>query len=481
MTVLDRVIGALSPRLALDRARARQALEVMANYRGARVPWTSPGIRPTGADADAAAQARSRLSAVARDFTRNNGLAERALQVITNNVVGSGIHSKLVTGDKALADEYLARVRATLDTVAVDADGTGTLAGIQRMMVRAMVQDGECLLVWPETQDRSFRVRVLEADFLDDRLTGHAAQPGNVLHDGIEYGPDGRVVAYHLYEQHPGTDVLDWHRGAVKSQRVPASRVIHLYRADRPGQRRGVTWFAPVMEDMAAIADNDEAQMMRQKIAACFAAFWRTDKQDAAAANIPLQLAPGVIQQIGADDDVLFTNPPDVTGYDDFARVHLRRIAAGLGLTYEDLTGDLTGVNFSSARVGRMTFSQNVDAWQWTIAIPRLCQPFGRWFLQSWGLEEPRIAARLAGLRIDWTPPPPVVADPKNETQVTERRLALGLTSRRREIRALGYDPEDIDADIRSDPLADQFRQGSAPAPNAGEEDLEQKERELSL
>lgn len=475
MNLLDRVIGAVSPARGLERAQARLALQAVANYRGARVPFDSPRVRPTGADADAAAASRLRLAGVARDFTRNNGIAERALQVLTNNVVGSGIHSKLVTQDKALADDYLARVRAVLDTTAVDADGTGTLAGIQRMMMRAMAQDGECLLVWVPGSRTEFKVRVLEADFLDNRLTGQTAENGNIVRDGIEYDPSGRVVAYHLFEEHPGTDVLLLHRGSVRSHRVDASRVIHLYRADRPGQRRGVSWFAPVLEDMAAIADNDEAQMMRQKIAACFAAFWRSDSATAEAAGVPDQLSPGLIQKIGSDDDVMFANPPDVTGYDDFARIHLRRIAAGLGLTYEDLTGDLTGVNFSSARIGRMTFSQNVDAWQWALIIPRLCQPFGQWFLQHWAMEDPRLAGALRAARLEWTPPPPVVADPKNETQVVEKRLALGLTSRRREIRALGYDPEDIDADITGDALADRF----GPRPAAIPEDPE--ERELTL
>lgn len=332
------------------------------------------------------------------------------------------------------------------------------------MQIRATAQDGGALLVWPDDRSSDFKVRLLEIDYLDDRLTGPIAASGNYLSEGIEYDSRGRVVAYHIYEEHPGAVVRTQFGLSLNSVRVDASRVIHLYRADRPGQRRGVSWFAPVLSDMVALADNDEAQLMRQKIAACFAAFWKTDKIDAQAAGIPPTLAPGLIQKIGEGDEVTFANPPDVTGYDDFGKIHLRRIAMGLGLTYEELTGDLSDVNFSSGRLGRIAMGQNVEAWQWTMMIPRVCQPLGQWFLRSWVYEDPRMLQRLKAARIEWAPPPPVIADPKGETAVAVQRIEAGLSSRRREIRNLGYDAEDIDADITSDPLAGQFSGGAKPS-----------------
>lgn len=478
MSLLDRAIAAVSPRVGLDRARARAAMQVMARYRSSDIERDSPGFRARGGDADASAiSARRRLSYLSRDFARNNGLTERALQVITNNVVGSGIHSKLITDDEGLAKEYLARVRAQFDTCVVDHDGVNTLAGIQRMVVRAMVQDGECLIVWPDyaTGRGDLRLRVLEADYLDDRLSGPIAANGNYVSEGVEYDRAGRVVAYHLFDEHPGA-VFRTNLGAsLSSTRHDASRVLHVYRVDRPGQRRGVSWFAPILADLAALADNDDAQMMRQKIAACFAVFWRSESADAEGAGIPQTLSPGLIQKIGSGDDVQFANPPDVTGYDDFGRVHLRRIAAGVGVTYEDLTGDLTQVNFSSARIGRMTFSQNIDAWQWTLVLPRLCAPVGQWGLRAWIYDDPSVARRLRDARLEWTPPPPVIADPKNEMQVVEKKLQLGLTSRRREIRALGYDAEDIDASIEADPMAQRFSTG----PGAGSDPVGDLARDI--
>lgn len=452
MNLLDHAIAALSPGTGLRRAQARASLEALAHYRSASITRRSASVRPAAGDADAVADlARRAVSLSARDVVRNNGTAERAVQALVNAIVGTGIEPKLVTAAEDLRAAWPAK-RRYLDSTKVDADGVSTLAAMIRIAVRAMLIDGESFVIFPKEPGPGglAQFRVLECDFLDDRVQTRAGLGENRIYDGIEYGPDGKVAAYHFYDEHPGSAV--WHPKwkGLTSSRVDADRVIHLYRVDRPGQRRGMSWLAPVLDDLVALADNDEAQLMRQKIAACFAAFWKTDKKDPAN-GIPKKLAPGLIQQIGEDDEVIFGNPPEVTGYDDFARVHLRRIASGLGITYEALTSDLSNVNFSSARLGRIEMGQNVEAWQWTLVIPRLCVPLGNWFLQSWALAEPRKAANLLRARLEHTPPPPVIADPKTETQVAVAKIEAGLSSRPAEIRKLGYEPDDIDAEIAED------------------------------
>lgn len=452
MNLIDRAVSAFNPRAGLRRVQARISLEALAHYRAAGVPRRSASVRPVNGDADAAAMMdRRKVTLIARDVVRNNAIAARLVQVIVNAIVGTGIEPKLVTDDKDLLAQWPAMLRL-LHSVHIDADGISTLAAIFRMAVQAMVVDGESLLLWPrEPGPKSlFQVRVLEADYLDDRMQGRAENPANNIYDGIEYGPDGRVVAYFLYDEHPGSVVWhpDW-RG-LSSRRVEADRVIHLYRADRPGQRRGMSWLATVLDDLVSLSDNDEAQLLRQKIAACFAAFWKTDKATEAAA-IPSKLAPGLIQQIGPDDEVVFGNPPDVTGYDDFAKVHLRRIASGVGITYEALTNDLNGVNYSSGRLGRIEMAQNIEGWQWTLVIPRLCDPVGKWFLRAWAYSDMARISALTAARIEYTPPPPVIADPNTEIKVAAQKVEAGLSSRWSEIRKLGYEPAEIDAEIRAD------------------------------
>lgn len=470
MNLIDRVIASISPRAGLRRATARGALQALAHYNAASVSRRSGSVRPASGDADAVAQGvRRRIMLSVRDVVRNNATAKRATQVLVNNIIGTGIEPKLISDDQQLKTAWKIRGRK-LDTLAFDVEGVSTLAGIQRLAVETMVVDGEALILWPDDGGSAgqCQVRVLEAEFLNDSLQGTADNPQNIIYDGIEYDPAGRVVAYYLYHEHPDSAVwLGPHRG-VEYARVDASRVIHLYRIDRPGQRRGVSWFAPVLDDLVALADNDEAQMMRQKIAACFAAFWRSEKAPEAA-GVPATLSPGLIQQIGADDEVTFATPPDVTGYDDFARIHLRRIAAGLGITYEALTGDLGSVNFSSARLGRIEMGQMVEAIQWTLVMPRLCAPLADWILKGWAYAETDLVGALRQARIVWTPPPPVIADPKNETQVSIQKIEAGLSSRHGEIRRMGYEPAEIDAEIVADAQMRRNLTEQKSAPKAAE------------
>ncbi len=482
-TRLDRLIAWASPRAGRRRQAERAALQVAMHYRAADLPRRSESLRLVQGDADSVAQlARRGLSLIARDVIRNNPVAARIQTVIQNNVIGTGIEPRLVTDDKGLRREWADQVLPRLNSVAVDADGAQTLSGLQALAVGTMVTDGEALIVWPDPAAAGGMVRVLEQDYLDTRLQGPIGSGGNVVYDGIEYDPRGRKVAYHLFRDHPGSPVLGAHCHGLESQRGEAARVAHVSRVDRPGQRRGVSWFAPVLDDLVALAENDEAQLMRQRIAACFAVFWRTDKLEDA--GVPTELAPGLIQKIDRDDEVEFANPPEVTGYDDFARVHLRRVAAGMGVTYESATGDLGNVNFTSARLGRIDMAQNVERWQWHVAIPMMCAPIGRWTLQQWAYDagDPALVRALARARIDWTPPPPVVGDPKTEVQVSVARIEAGLASRRGEIRRSGYDPDETDREIAEDmrlrrDLAALKQPGAAP--QIGEAPDSESERTL--
>ena len=47
--------------------------------------------------------------------------------------------------------------------------------------------------------------------------------------------------------------------------------MLHVYRGGRPGQVRGVSWFAPVVLRLKDFDDYEDAALLKQKIAACLA------------------------------------------------------------------------------------------------------------------------------------------------------------------------------------------------------------------
>lgn len=447
MNLIDRVIAGLAPRVALSRARARLAL---AHYDAATPGRRLGSLRPVGTDADAASSRRTRMSYLARDMVRNSPFAARAQQVITNNTVGDGIVPRISDLPKDRQKDMLRLIETVLDSTRIDAAGRQNLYGLQRLVMNAVVDAGEALIMaeWqaPPYGPRNFplRLRVLEADFLDDSFDHEAQADGGWVRNGIKYDAEGQRVAYRIFRQHPGADTYTPHGWSTASDWVSARDILHVYRLDRPGQERGVTWFAPVVLTLQDHAEYQDAQIMLQKVAALFGGFRRLpDTQNPALPNdLGGDIEPGAIFDLYGDEDITFSSPPKVDGYDEFTKVTLRAAAAGLGITYEALTGDLSNVNFSSARMARIEMDRHVSSWQWTMLVPQLLQPLGDWLLQAWAMAQPEMAQMIRASRIDWVPPSRVMVDPSREMGALKEGVRAGFLSRSGVVRGFGVDPE---------------------------------------
>lgn len=456
MSLLDRIIGAFSPEAEARRAHYRAVTEtIRAHYSAAGYGRRSKTWVPSGSDADGASLRRQRLAFITRDMLRNTPYATRGQQVIANNVVGDGIIPKAMSKNKTLQNRALELFEAHFDTTAIDADGMNNLYGLQRIAIGSTVSDGEVLIRKRRRRVSDgyplpFQIQLLESDFIDSARYGSAAN-GNVIREGIEFDKFGKRVAYYLFEEHPGARV-SWSR-ATASRRVPAEQIIHMFRQDRPGQNRGVSWYAPTALNLQDLGDHQDAQLMRQKIAACFAAFRTSLDADPSADladDIASSLQPGAIMSLAPGEDIKFGTPPGVDGFDEFTKVILRSVAAGLGITYEALTGDLSNVNFSSARMGRMEMDRNISSWQWTMMIPQFLDRLSEWFMEAWMFQE-RNNRMLSQVRIGWVPPHRVLVDPTREIPALGKKVELGLASRSSVIRELGYDPERVIEEIAKD------------------------------
>ena len=450
MNILDRLVASVSPERAARRMAWRQ---VLSHYAAAGYGRRSRSWNANNSDADGAAARRARLAYITRDMIRNTPYAARAQQVITNNVVGDGIIPKIV-GSAGAKRQGLDLVERHFDTTAIDADGRLNLYGLQRLAMNTVVESGEVLVRRRRRQigdglPLPFQVQVLEPDYLDVLREGPLPS-GNYVREGIEFDLIGRRVAYYLWDEHPGrsSGILSGIR--VLSRRVPASEVLHIYRLDRPGQIRGVSWMSGIALNLQDLGDHQDAELMRQKIAACFAAF-RTSPDgapDKDAEGIGGTLRPGAIMELAPGEDIRFGVPPKVDGFEEFNRVILRSVAAGLGVTYEALTGDLSTVNFSSARMGRMEMDRNISSWQWTLMIPQFCQPMAEWFQEAWQIQA---GGRAPQARVAWVPPYRTLVDPTREIPALRDKVRAGFASRQGVVRELGHDPERLMEEIRED------------------------------
>lgn len=186
----------------------------------------------------------------------------------------------------------------------------------------------------------------------------------------------GQREAYYLFKEHPSEGSFG------ESVRVPANDVFHIYRPLRPGQIREEPWLSSILLKLYELDQYDDAELVRKKTAAMFAGFiTRLDPE----ANI---LGEGESNEQGLalsglepGEDIKFSEPSDVGGsYEEFIRQQLRAIAIGTGITYEQLTGDLTGVNYSSNRAGLIEFRRRCAMLQHHIMVFQFCRPvWNRW------------------------------------------------------------------------------------------------------
>lgn len=466
--MLDRAILSVAPVRGLTRIQAKTKASILMNYdaasNGRRLKsWKTPG---TSADA-ASMSGRTTMRNRSRDMVRNAPFANRGKTVIANNIVGGGIKPALSApskGAKARAEKV---ILPYLKSKALDKHGISNLSAMQTIVANTLVVDGEVLAVRRTYGPASGRalplsIEILEVDHLNSAIIKHG---DNEVREGIEYDAGDVAVAYHLFEQHPGG--LSWGRG-LKTRRVPAADVLHIRRIDRPGQMRGVPWFAPVMLTMGELRDYQEAQILKQKISALLVGVIELGDGEA----IPDEgagldnMTPGSFGYTENGQKVTFTDPPQVNDYDVVMRLGLGAVAMGLGITAESLTGDLSRVNFSSMRGGRLEMDKNIETWQEQILIGQFCEGVATWVVDAYRL----IAGQSArGIELLWTAPKRALIDPTKEVPAILKKIEGGLSSLSREQRALGLDPDTVAQERKDDAernsVPDPAPDPAAPAP----------------
>lgn len=435
MKALDRFIGYLDPARAYRRLQARRALDLIDARMARGYDMAGKGRRGAAwMTQSTSANAEIQTSLVAardrhRDLRRNNPWAKRAIEAIATNTVGYGITGEAKV-DGQESPQLNARWRAWAESTACDADGQHDLYGLQALIMTTIAESGECLIRrrirrLSDGLPTPLQIQVLEPDHLDHGKTQLLPNGGRIV-QGVEFDAIGARVAYWLWRGHPG-DLVGNPNASV---RVPASEIAHVFRIDRPGQVRGMPWGAAVGTTLRDLDDYEDAYLFRNKLANCLMGFVYDhaaglDASTTTGSPLPETMEPGLIAQLPAGKDIKFAAPPATDSYGPFVTQYLYRIAAGYGITYQALTGDLRSVNFSSGRMGWLEMQRNIDAWRWLMLIPQGLNAIANWWIEAEALAR----GTPAGLSLVWTPPRREMIQPVEEVAAKKDALRAGLTS----------------------------------------------------
>lgn len=454
MSWIDKAVAWVSPEAALRRVQARTVLAMLRGYEGARATRRTGGWQAAGTSANAElGPSLANLRNRARQQVRDNPYASSAIRKLTARTIGTGIMARWPNR----------QAQNLWRTWTREADWFGQLDfyGLQALAARTTFLSGEALGVRrlaPGGTPRSgvpLQIQLLEPDYLDVTRFGPAEGERTVVY-GVEIDRAGRVTGYWLYDQHPG-DTIPMRR--TESRRVPAADVIHLFEVDRPGQLRGEPRLANSLIKLRDLDAYEEAELVRKKIEACFAAFVRTDEDSrtlADGAKVTTgddgrrteTLSPGMIEYLRSGEEVSFGAPSASGGYKDYTATQLHAIAAGTGITYEQLTGDFSKVTYLSARGALLELRELIEQFRWITFVPRFCDRVAAWWVDA--------AFTAGALRTDryvpeWTPPRWPWVDPLKDVQALKEEIRGALNSHSGALRELGHEPEDLLNELAED------------------------------
>lgn len=421
------------------------------------------------------------LRARARDLAQNHEYGRRFLTMVANNVVGPfgptlQVRATQDNNPKALdtiANSMVETHWAKWCGVA-DVRGQAALSQLLRMAAKAVARDGEtlCRFVRNRSLPYGIQLQFLEADRINETINKQLAN-GNVIRLGVECNAAGRVVALWLRAKHPGEA---FNGGALDTERVDAGDLLHLYLPERFEQVRGYSWFHAVLMRSKMLQGYEEAAIIAARVgAAKMGAFAKTDAgAPDALANIADAVDENDNLQINGEAGEFFKLPPGYelqswdpdyphAQFESFVNQCLRGLATGLDVASHNLSGNMSDVTYSSARIAELS---ERDAWMalqdWFITA--CCQRiYAEWlasalirgditFPSGSALPAAKLskfveAAQFQGRRWKWV-------DPLKEVGAEIEAINAKLKSRTQSIAEQGGDIEDTWREIQAEQAA---------------------------
>jgi lambda family phage portal protein len=432
---------------------------------------------------------RDRIVSRVRDLVRNDGWASAAVTRTLDNVIGADFRpiskpdyralqaqTGMTTFDHVWADEFGRAIEAGYRTWAEDpgrfsdAQRKLTIPQLMRLAFRHKVVDGDALgmLRWmPERLRRGARYATVLQLIDPDRLSNPQQNfDKQTMRGGVEVDEDGAPIAYHIRKAHQG----DWFSGGkqVTWERIPAETdwgrpiIVHDYDFDRASQHRGGAGIlTPVLQRLKMLIKYDGTELDAAIINAIFGAYVTSpfDKQlvgealgdgeeeavngyqDArtefhdknnlrlGGARLPILFPGETINTVSA------TRPAG--NFAEFENAMLRNVAAGTGMSAQQISQNWADVNYSSYRAAAL------EAWK---TFDRRRSDFGRGFgmpIYAAYVEEAFdvdalplpagapdfMSARAAYTRAWWIGPGRGYVDPLKERQGQALGVETGLST----------------------------------------------------
>lgn len=410
-------------------------------------------------------------------------IAAGAINTTCTNVVGVGlvlnsqVNRKILGLTQEQADEWQKKVEAEWELwaskkQACDAYGISNFYELQDLALGSALTSGDVFALLPRVKRTklnpySLRIQLEEADLvstpdtdgiLPGLITEGLASNGNRIYDGVEVDKDtSAVVAYYFCNRYPFEytaigETRKWTRVEAYGERTGLPNVLHVMKPERVGQYRGVTFLAPVIEQLLQIRRYTESELMAALVQSLFTAWIETEAPDPASnpigevggddGEVPqtpneYSMGSGNVIFLKPGEKVNFGNPSIPTnGFDNFVKSVATQVGSALEIPRDVLLKEFNS-SYSASR-GALLEAYRMFKKRRKWLVDDFCQPvYEIWLAEAVALgrinapgffSDPLIRAAWCGAQ--WTGPAQSQLDPLKEVKADILAVNAGFKSR---------------------------------------------------
>lgn len=398
-------------------------------------------------------------------------IATSAIRTTCTNVVGVGLTMKSrvnrevlgMTPEQAKAWQKVTEAEWQLwsgKKQCCDATGVSNFDGLQQLALMSALMSGDCFALLPRVSTTpvspySLRVKLVEADLVSTPdtagtmpgvMTEATAANGNYIYDGVEVDKDtSAVIAYHFCNRYPFElsaigQPKKWTRVEAYGKLTGLPNVLHIMEPERAGQYRGVTFLAPIIEQLLQIRRYTESELMAALVQSFFTAWIETESDPAAFPTNEVgseedeisqdpneyEMGAGQVIHLRPGEKVNFGNPNIPTnGFDSFVKSVATQIGAALEIPRDVLLKEFNS-SYSASR-GALLEAYRAFKKRRKWLVDDFCQPvYEVWLAEAVAIgrinapgffADPRIRAAYCGTQ--WIGPAQSQIDPSKEVKAS--------------------------------------------------------------
>ncbi len=212
-----------------------------------------------------------------------------------------------------------------------------------------------------------FTLQFIPAAYCDETLN-KALPNGNTIIMGIEYTPFGKPVAYYFRKVTQEQELYSY-EASKTYVRISADQVYHKFRKEYVGQKRGIPWLTASAMRLHILKGYEDAALMNARSAARKSNVLEPvtgESGELTTSNtqgtetdsngdIIRDIVPGETYVVPSGYKFVDYDPSYPQGeHGPFTQTILQGASSGMDFDYPSLSSNLSGVNYTSSRTGKL-------------------------------------------------------------------------------------------------------------------------------